>query len=428
MRTVCEYLFCRGGAVIFFYFLVGIMPLTRHLIWGRFVGDLTVFKYIGGICVLYAALRLATCRVLPPYFRTWQARFFLILYLIATISYFTKSLPGAGELSPFLSYTSFLLLFFVTVTVIDSLYAMRWVLLVSVASVSLASVYVIREWQKYHSLYAGFRPGWVAGDPNYFTMSAVLTLPIAFHLMLARRRHWERFFCLGCSLVTLVAVTLGASRGGFLGLVAGLLFLVWHSRQRLRNLAVAGALILPLTVISSVSPVERFMHPVRGDIEAEESRTALWNAGLRMVKAHPLVGIGLGNFKLLVQQYVDNAEIDPHVAHSSYVELAAEMGLPGLFAFLGVLWCSFRTLGRVRRLSSGPLLLRQAALGMQSGLVAYAVATIFISAQYQKIFWLMIFISMCLPFVAAATIRQREVADLHAGVHVETAELMEANL
>jgi len=30
--------------MIVFYFLVGIMPLSEHHIWGRFVGEFTVFS------------------------------------------------------------------------------------------------------------------------------------------------------------------------------------------------------------------------------------------------------------------------------------------------------------------------------------------------------------------------------------------------
>src|SRR5712691_6951625 len=125
------------------------MPLSQHHLWGRRVGELTIFKYVGAACVLYAVLRLATAGTFPAYFRTWQARLLVVLYVIATASYFTKRLPGAFELSPLLSYISFLLLFFVTLTVVDSLGRLRWVLLVAVGSVAFASIYVIREWEKY---------------------------------------------------------------------------------------------------------------------------------------------------------------------------------------------------------------------------------------------------------------------------------------
>lgn len=385
--------------MILFYFLVGIMPLSQHHIWARFVGELTIFKYIGGACVLYAVLHLASRRAIPAYFRTWQARLLIVFYLMAAASYFTKGAGGVLELSPFLSYTSFLLLFFVTVTVVDSLRRLRWVMLVAVGSVAFASLYVLREWQKYQSVYAGFRPGWVVGDPNYFNISAVLTLPIAFYLLLGARDMWARLFCLVCLLVTLVAVTLGASRGGFLGLIAALLLTVWHSRERLRNVTLVGVLVLPVALLLPISPLQRLLHPSQSDKGAEESRIAVWRAGLHMMAAHPIAGVGLGNFKSLVPQYSRDKNPPDNIAHNAYIEIGAEMGLPTLFAFLGILVFSYRTLSRVRVRASraGLPFVWQAASSLQAGLVGSGVAIFFVSGQYQKLLWLMVFLSVGLP-------------------------------
>ena len=111
--------------MIVFYFLVGIMPLSEHHIWGRLVGEFTVFKYIGAACVIYAVVHLVARRSVPPYFRTWQARLFIIFCLMAAESYFFKGLPGELQFSILLSYVYFLLLFFITVTVVDSLSRLR---------------------------------------------------------------------------------------------------------------------------------------------------------------------------------------------------------------------------------------------------------------------------------------------------------------
>jgi O-antigen ligase len=376
------------------------MPLSNHRIWGAVVGDATVFKYVGALCVLYAALHLSARRNFPSFFATWQARLFAVFFLIATISYFAHYVPRPWEFSPLLSYASFLLLFFVTLTVVDSLRRLRWVLLVAIGSVAFASLYMIREWQTALAVYGpSYRPGWVVGDPNYFTISALLCLPLAFYLMLERRSLWERWFCLGCLIVTLAAVTLGASRGGFLGLVVAFLFVVWHSRRRLRNLALVSALVLPLSFASPASPVKRLLHPTHSDVEAEGNRLVAWNAGLGMIRAHPLAGIGLDNFKILMPLYADpKARVDT-IAHNVYVEIAAEMGVPGLLVFLAILYFSYHTLQQTsRRLQgSGPQFLRQVALGLQAGLVGCAVALFFVSGQYQKLLWLMVFLSMCLP-------------------------------
>jgi O-antigen ligase len=396
--------------VIFFYLLIGVMPLSQHHLWGATVGEATVFKYLGAVCVLYAVFYLASRKGIPPFFDSWQARLFFLLWILAAVSNFTKTLSSAPLSDPFLSYTSFLFLLFVTVSVVDSLRRLHNVLLVAIGSVAFASLYVIREWQKYHGLYADFRPGWVVGDPNYFTISALLCLPLAFYLMLRAQWRWERWFCLGCLLVTLLAVTLAASRGGFLGLVAGFLFVVWRSRRRLRNLALIGALLIPLSLLWPASPLQRLLHPTHSDVEAGDSRLVAWKAGLHMIRDYPVTGVGLGNFKPMMVRYTPAGESVDSVAHNSYIEIAAELGLPILLVFLTMLYFSFRTLGRVRRaaLRSGAVLLGQAALGLQAGLLGYAVAAFFLSAEYQKLFWLVIFLSSCLPALAHSTVGASE--------------------
>jgi O-antigen ligase len=217
--------------------------------------------------------------------------------------------------------------------------------------------------------------------------------------MLGSKRPWERVFCAGCLLVTVLAVTLGASRGGFLGLVAAFLFVVWHSRERMRNLVMAGALVLPLTIILPISPLGRLLHPNPGDEGAEDSRTTVWRAGLRMISAHPITGIGLGNFKALVPEYEQgDANVDS-IAHNAYIEIGSEMGLPALFVFLGILLSSYLTLGRVRvrAFHAKQPSVWQASLGLQAGLLGSAVALFFVSGQYQKLLWFTIFLSMCMP-------------------------------
>jgi O-antigen ligase len=415
--------------MIFFYLLISVMPLTRHPLWSQFVGDLTMVKYLGGACLVYALAHLTVRQKIPPYFRSGQARLFVLLYLMAVVSYFMlSSHTFSWVLSPLLSYTSFLFLLFITVSIVDTLDRLRWVLLAMIASVALASLYVLREWQKFHNVYKDFRPGWVVGDPNYFTVSALCALPIAFYMMLGKRSKLERFFCFGCLSTTLLAVTLGASRGGFLGLVAAFAFVIWHSRRRVRNFVIVAVLLLPLVIFAPSSPLRRLTQPDKSDKEAEHKRLVVWAAGLKMIESRPIQGIGLGNFKKVVDQYEESQKEVTTVGHNTYIEMAAEMGLPGLFVFLGILGFSYWNLGRMRRLAleNGPPLIHRAALGLQAALVGCAVSICFLSGQYQKLFWLVIFLSMTLPNVLADAQRATAKAESQSLAERERMEDLEA--
>jgi O-antigen ligase len=123
-----------------------------------------------------------------------------------------------------------------------------------------------------------------------------------------------------------------------------------------------------------------------------------------MIEEHPFFGVGLDGYKFEVAKYVDPAKVPvgetvQRIAHNSYMEIAAEMGIPALLIFVGILVSSLRSLERVRRVAerSGDEFLRRVALGLQAGILGAAVALFFVSGEYQKMFWFAIFISACLP-------------------------------
>jgi O-antigen ligase len=190
-----------------------------------------------------------------------------------------------------------------------------------------------------------------------------------------------------------------ASRGGFLGLLVGLGVFVWQSRYRARAMTVVPAALAAFLILSPSSPVRRLLEPGHSDDQARDARLELWSAGLKMVQSHPLFGVGLGNFKSLVGRYSGYGSELELISHNGYLDIAAEVGLPGLAALTALIYYSVRTASRVRRQAQKDraVLLQQAALGVQAGLLGFAVALVFVSGLFLKLFWLMVFLSMCLP-------------------------------
>ena len=396
--------------MIFFYWLVGVLPLTQHPIWGQKIGPMTVFEYMGIVCLIYALVHILDRHTIPLFLSAWEVRLFLLLYLIAFFSALTKGNGIGLNNGPLISDTSSLCLIFITMSVVDTLRRLRWTVLTLVGSYGFASLYVIREWQHGHNLYSNFRPGWIVGDANYFSSTAIFAIMLAFYFMQGRRPRWQKVYCMICLLLTVFAVTLGASRGGFLGLVAGALFLVWHTKRRVRNLALMSALVVPLSLVLSMSPLHRFLDPST-DYGSTQSHLEAWKAGLRMIESNPVAGIGLGNFKVLMPSYIasgTNLHVDS-VAHNMFVEVAAELGLPALITFIGIFWFTYRTLGKIWRSSSTHPLIRRTAMALQAGLVGFAVAGSFVSAQTEKTSWMGFAIMFCLMPLARSQRVARQV-------------------
>jgi O-antigen ligase len=320
-----------------------------------------------------------------------------MLYVIVLLSASTKGHGIALSDGPFIIYTSSLFLIFITLSVVDTPSRLRWTVLTLVGSYGFASLYVIREWQKGHNLYRNFRPGWIVGDANYFATTAIFAIVLAFYFMQGKRSPWEKTYCAICLVLTNLAITLCASRGGFLGLTAAALVLVWSSKRRVRNLILMSALVLPLSLVLPISPLHRLLSHNQ-DYGSTRFHLEAWNAGLHMIKAHPIAGVGLGNFKLVMPSYMTpgtNIVVDT-VAHNMFIEVAAELGLPALLIFLSMFWFTYRTLGKLRRSPVIHPLIRQTASALRAGLVGFAVAGSFVSAEYQKTSWMGFALMFCL--------------------------------
>lgn len=399
------------------------MPYMRHLFFDAMIGGgLTVMKLIGALVTLYALAYLAMRQTVPRFFETPQSKWMMVFLGVAGMSFALKGRLTINTgfhgqeldfINPMAMYTSAFFLFVSVLIIVDSVKRLYWTCLAIIASGGIASLYIVREWRQGLGVYGGlFRPGYVFGDSNYFTVAALIVLPIAFNLTITARTWWAKIFCGIGFVLTFLAIMLGASRGGFLGIITQLGYLVWHLPNRKRNIRLILALMVPFLLFAPNSPIKRFMHPQPGDEVSTHEHWIGWVAGTKMALHNPLMGVGLGNYKMFVVRYDSTGEIqfDPHIAHNAYLEVAAEMGFPALLVYLCFFVWTFRSLADVRKTCerNDLKLLRTITLSLQAGLLGAWVSIFFVSGQYQRLFWMALVLSMCLPQLVRQTIRAKE--------------------
>jgi O-antigen ligase len=84
-----------------------------------------------------------------------------------------------------------------------------------------------------------------------------------------------------------------------------------------------------------------FGRRVRSVLDISETSNArrieIWKASLKSILKHPLLGVGIGNFPVVVGEDLARAKAGSS-AHNLYLHIAAEMGLPALIFALWFLW------------------------------------------------------------------------------------------
>jgi O-antigen ligase len=180
------------------------------------------------------------------------------------------------------------------------------------------------------------------------------------------------------------------SRGAYLAFGLGVLGLTYFKKKRL---AIAATAILVLVVLNPwllPSGIRyRLDKTYEGDAKllgeggsvteenldkSAETRLVIWRGGLEMVRDHPFVGVGLGQFASNITAY---AELPRNRdAHNAYLIIAAEIGIPGLLLFLIAVASLFWVTRRVYRRHPDHFV-RATALGYLGGLSALLMANMF---------------------------------------------------
>jgi putative inorganic carbon (hco3(-)) transporter len=404
--------------MILFYILVAISPMPNHPLFEAPFAGLTVVKWLGIMCCGYALFRLSLRPRRPAFFKSWEIRFFLVLLVLATVSYVTLSRPENLTFNPLFMYFNYLPLFFTTICVVDTYERLQNTLLAGIAGELVTSLYVIREFQA--SGGTNLRPGYIAGDSNYFATCLLLALPITAYFVKMKGPLWRRWFCAGSLLIMLVAFTLASSRGGLVGLGAVILYMTVYSGQSRRGAIAIAILLLPMLLFAPASPLQRMLHPDYGDYVGAQIRREFWRDGLDMIANNPLTGIGLGNFT--AESVSEVAKNFKGMACNTFLEVAAELGIPGFLAYCAVVLGALFSAGKLRSkgMRTGDIRLQYIGQAMQGGLLGFAAAAMFLSAEYQKPFWIMVALTATVPTLL------RDIRDESSGVqHATTVSVPE---
>ncbi len=229
-------------------------------------------------------------------------------------------------------------------------------------------------------------------DVNDLALLFVVTIPFAFFLI-KDAKIFHRILLIGAIALMLMGIVKTASRGGFLGLVAISLFLLIRASGKARAYTLI-ALLVGAPLVMATAP-EAFLNRINTMFALEQDynmkdrsgRKQVWENGVKMLAAHPLVGVGIGAFPI-AHGYFSNSKI--HIApHNSFVQITAELGLPGMTLFLAIILTAFGYARKARRLArEAPADEGIAWIGaaVQVSFIGFIVSGALLSHAYSPIF------------------------------------------
>jgi probable O-glycosylation ligase (exosortase A-associated) len=225
--------------------------------------------------------------------------------------------------------------------------------------------------------------GTFLGDGNDFSLSMCILIPLTIEVALNARSRLRQVLVWCIVAIIVLAIIATQSRGGTLGIAAVAAYLWWRSP---RKLASAVAIAMFGVVVLLYAPTQYFdrMSTVTGmTIDGSaQGRLAAWSGSIGMGAKNPLLGIGAGQFGARWGK----------TAHSTYMLAFAELGFPGLFCVLMLVFGNIRTNNRLRKTllaRDGPAIEaanRDRTLRLldmtNAAMVGFAVAGAFLSASY----------------------------------------------
>jgi len=212
----------------------------------------------------------------------------------------------------------------------------------------------------------------LVGQPNFLASWLLLTLPFIIWLFFEEKKFIVISLIFISLILSLICFFFTGSRGGAIGLLAGLLFfffsLSWLKRKRknlifskfspsqegcersereLSKLGGRGKFILLILsfIVSSVvflnikNPNSRFSFSAIK--QAGEFRTTIWQQALSLIKKRPLLGYGPETqffhfIKLYqpVQGILESINSYPDRSHNDFLDMALTSGIAGLLSYL----------------------------------------------------------------------------------------------
>lgn len=297
-------------------------------------------------------------------------------------------------------------------------------------------------------IHGGRGPGGHIGDENDLALGLGMVIPFAFFSIFLSKRPYQKALVAGIFGLLVAGVISTHSRGGFLGLLAILLYLFLSLPKK--KVVLIPAVLLGLGVwMTAPDSYWTEMNTIIHDVQDTEQGTGAlrreyWFIARRMFYDNPILGVGFGNYPWNVNEYQTEQQFEMagrsyagSAVHSVYFAVLAELGIAGSLIFVALLWHVLRDTkliiervkgweGEEHFVNRSILDLKTSALvsdlakakwyahAIRASLLGYLIAGMFLSVFAYPHFWILTALSVALKEATISRLNDTESHRLHA--------------
>jgi O-antigen ligase len=256
-------------------------------------------------------------------------------------------------------------------------------------------------------------------DANDFATFAVTAMPLGLYVLCGARRTLTRAFAAAGLAVLTAAFVRAGSRGGLIALLAVIGFIVVRYtgiplRWRVGVTALVVAVLLATASDRYWEQMGSIVSETDYNFTEETGRIQVWRRGVGYMLQSPIFGVGPNNFPVAegkLSPFASRQELGIGVrwtaAHNTFVQVGAELGIPGLVLFITIVASAFAALRRSARGASAGADASQPQLSqaLTASLIGFVVGSCFLSLGYHEILYTLVALAVGLEKVTVGLAR-----------------------
>ena len=278
--------------------------------------------------------------------------------------------------------------FFAIITLLHDTKWIKWLFSASIISAGFVSITgLAQQYLQFKGIPQSVSPAATFGNPNVAADYLVIVLPSLIAMGVAQKKIVYRWFLFAALILSLIYLYNTHSRGGWLAvscaaLSVGLLCTIKkHNRGISKKGFTIGVIVITCLIITILftKSGNRILNAA-----LSEYRLTAWRNSIEMIRDKPVQGFGSGNFKIFYPAYSHRAVVDraPDTtrylgrAHNDFIQIAAELGIPGFLLFALIPFCGLALSWRLLR-QSGTSAFHPFIIGLAGGLIAFMISAFF---------------------------------------------------